>query len=96
MLSSAARSLPARSARILQYAHNLKIAKCSVPSVHSGIARQARNSSTVPAYEDHIPLNWFENAFLAVGSGIVLLRDPYRAGSSLIYAGFMIQMLSVQ
>ncbi|EJD07098.1 ubiquinone biosynthesis protein COQ4, mitochondrial [Fomitiporia mediterranea MF3/22] len=38
-----------------------------------------RHASARPAYEGHTPLNWFENAFLAVGSGIVLLTDPARA-----------------
>lgn len=38
-----------------------------------------RYSSTKPAYDGHTPLNWFENAFLAVGSGVVLLTNPNRA-----------------
>src|ERR1700761_3886208 len=33
-----------------------------------------------PAYPGHIPLNWFENAFLAVGSGLMSLADPRRGG----------------
>ncbi|THH08930.1 hypothetical protein EW145_g2375 [Phellinidium pouzarii] len=42
--------------------------------------RHRRYESTkAAAYDGHIPLNWFENAFLAVGSGIVLLTDPRRA-----------------
>ncbi|KAK2460262.1 hypothetical protein APHAL10511_007651 [Amanita phalloides] len=31
-----------------------------------------------PAYEGHIPLNRFENAFLAVGSAVMSLVDPKR------------------
>ncbi|THU89667.1 coenzyme Q biosynthesis Coq4 [Dendrothele bispora CBS 962.96] len=38
-----------------------------------------RLSSTKPAYPGHIPLNAFENAFLAVGSAVMSLADPYRA-----------------
>lgn len=34
-----------------------------------------------PAYPGHIPLNWFENAFLAVGSGVVSLLNPRRGGT---------------
>ena len=34
-----------------------------------------------PAYEGHIPLNSFENAFLAVGSGVMSFLDPYRGGT---------------
>jgi len=34
--------------------------------------------STAPAYEGHIPLNWFENAFLAAGSAVMALADPRR------------------
>jgi ubiquinone biosynthesis protein COQ4 len=33
-----------------------------------------------PAYDGHIPLNWFENAFLAVGSAVMSLVDPRRGG----------------
>ncbi|KIK66884.1 hypothetical protein GYMLUDRAFT_157414 [Collybiopsis luxurians FD-317 M1] len=32
-----------------------------------------------PAYPGHVPLNSFENAFLAVGSAVMSLLDPYRA-----------------
>lgn len=39
-----------------------------------------RDVSTKPAYEGHVPLNALENAFLAVGSGLVLLTNPNRAG----------------
>ncbi|CAA7269530.1 unnamed protein product [Cyclocybe aegerita] len=31
-----------------------------------------------PAYDGHIPLNWFENALLAVGSAVVSLTNPRR------------------
>jgi len=34
-----------------------------------------------PAYDGHIPLNWAENAFLAVGSAVMSLLDPRRAGA---------------
>jgi ubiquinone biosynthesis protein COQ4 len=40
----------------------------------------ARSLHTNPAYEGHIPLNWFENAFLAVGSAAMSLADPRRGG----------------
>lgn len=40
----------------------------------------ARNLNTTPAYPGHIPLNWFENAFLAVGSAVMSLADPRRGG----------------
>ncbi|KAI5117373.1 hypothetical protein M0805_004363 [Coniferiporia weirii] len=43
----------------------------------SGVQR--RRIGSKPAYDGHTPLNWFENAFLAVGSGVVLLTNPYRA-----------------
>ena len=35
---------------------------------------------TKPLYDGHIPLNWFENAFLAVGSAVMSLVDPRRGG----------------
>jgi len=40
-----------------------------------------RSINTTPAYEGHIPLNWFENAFLAVGSAVMSLVDPRRGGA---------------
>ena len=42
----------------------------------------AQFSNNQPAYEGHIPLNWFENAFLAVGSAVMSLVDPRRGGNS--------------
>jgi ubiquinone biosynthesis protein COQ4 len=42
--------------------------------------RHARSVKTEPAYPGHIPLNWFENAFLAAGSAFMSLADPRRAG----------------
>ena len=41
----------------------------------------ARSINTPPAYEGHIPVNWFENAFLAVGSAVMSLVDPRRGGA---------------
>ncbi|KAJ8088528.1 Ubiquinone biosynthesis protein [Marasmius tenuissimus] len=37
-----------------------------------------RRSITKPAYPGHVPLNWFENAFLAAGSAVMALMDPKR------------------
>lgn len=42
----------------------------------------ARSLNTEPNYDGHIPLNWFENAFLAVGSAVMSLADPRRGGTS--------------
>ena len=42
--------------------------------------RNTRSVSTGPAYPGHIHLNWFENAFLFAGSGLMALMDPYRGG----------------
>ena len=44
---------------------------------------QMRSKSTQPAYEGHIPLNTFESAFLAVGSGLMALMNPRRGGALL-------------
>ncbi|KAI0306210.1 coenzyme Q biosynthesis protein Coq4-domain-containing protein [Multifurca ochricompacta] len=41
--------------------------------------RHTRSVKTEPAYPEHIPLNSFENAFLAVGSAFMSLADPRRA-----------------
>ena len=45
-------------------------------------AGYARTINT-PAYEGHIPVNWFENAFLAVGSAVMSLVDPRRGGAEI-------------
>ena len=42
---------------------------------------QQRRVADKPSYEGHIPLNWFENAFLAVGSAVMSLADPRRGGT---------------
>ncbi|KAF9533963.1 ubiquinone biosynthesis protein COQ4, mitochondrial [Crepidotus variabilis] len=39
---------------------------------------RARPMHTKPAYQGHIPLNWFENTLLAAGSAIMSLVDPRR------------------
>ncbi|KAH0586505.1 Ubiquinone biosynthesis protein [Termitomyces sp. 'cryptogamus'] len=49
----------------------------------------ARSSSTAPAYEGHLPLNWFQNAVLAVGSAFMSLADPRRGGK---YPQFNVRM----
>ncbi|KAG6909233.1 Ubiquinone biosynthesis protein [Tephrocybe rancida] len=41
-------------------------------------ASRPRFSSTTPAYDGHIPLNWFENTVMAVGSAVMSLADPRR------------------
>ncbi|KDQ53259.1 hypothetical protein JAAARDRAFT_210179 [Jaapia argillacea MUCL 33604] len=39
---------------------------------------QFKFTTTAPAYPGHIPLKWFESAFLAVGSAAMSLADPRR------------------
>ena len=59
-------------------AHNSAI---SIPkATASRKAQQTRSVGNKPAYEGHIPLNSFENAFLAVGSAFMSLADPRRGG----------------
>ena len=70
--------------------HNLsRSTQRTLPSaVSSTLRRNARprfsgytRSINTPAYEGHIPINWFENAFLAVGSAVMSLVDPRRGGA---------------
>lgn len=49
------------------------------------LREQVRSKSTQPAYEGHIPLNTFESAFLAVGSGLMALMNPRRGGAFVSY-----------
>ncbi len=58
----------------------LPLTVLTVPVLHHPIPRHTRSVKTEPAYPGHIPLNWFENAFLAVGSAFMSLADPRRAG----------------
>ncbi|KAI0787599.1 coenzyme Q biosynthesis protein Coq4-domain-containing protein [Fomes fomentarius] len=41
-------------------------------------ARQSRTITTQPAYEGHVPLNWFEHGFLTLGSAFMALANPRR------------------
>lgn len=49
------------------------------PALSSTAIPRCRFINT-PAYEGHIPLNWFETALLTVGSAVVSLTDPRRGG----------------
>ncbi|KAF8646199.1 hypothetical protein AX16_007341 [Volvariella volvacea WC 439] len=49
------------------------------PSSHLGSLHHfARRHASTPAYDGHVPLSWFENAFLAVGSAVMSLANPRR------------------
>lgn len=51
-------------------------------ALRSNVFKLSARYVTKPAYEEHIPLNWAENAFLAVGSAVMSLVDPRRGGST--------------
>ena len=50
---------------------------------HKNVLATRSIGSKVPAYEGHIPLNWFETGVLAVGSAFMSLADPRRGGEFL-------------
>ncbi|KAH8824565.1 ubiquinone biosynthesis protein Coq4 [Flagelloscypha sp. PMI_526] len=50
------------------------------PFLYLQTSPNSRRYLSAPAYPGHIPLNWFENAVLAVGSGVMSLADPRRGG----------------
>jgi hypothetical protein len=58
----------------------LPLTVLTAPILHRHSPRHIRSVKTEPAYPEHIPLNWFENAFLAAGSAFMSLADPRRAG----------------
>ncbi|EIN10073.1 ubiquinone biosynthesis protein COQ4 mitochondrial [Punctularia strigosozonata HHB-11173 SS5] len=60
------------AASLLQCQH--RISGCSASTSN----RRHLATRPEPAYPGHIPLNWAENAFLAVGSAVMSLADPYR------------------
>ncbi|KAJ7814443.1 ubiquinone biosynthesis protein COQ4, mitochondrial [Mycena olivaceomarginata] len=45
---------------------------------HKNVISTRSMGSKAPAYEGHIPLGWFENGVLAVGSALMSLADPRR------------------
>ena len=59
---------------------SLPLTVLTAPILHRLSPRHTRSVKSEPAYPGHIPLNSFENAFLAVGSAFMSLADPRRAG----------------
>jgi hypothetical protein len=47
-------------------------------------AAQHRRLRSSIAYEGHVPLSTFERAFLAFGSAVAALNNPYRHGQALL------------
>jgi len=70
-MASCMRNLSRSTQRTLSSAFSSTLCQNARPA---GYAR----SINTPAYEGHIPVNWFENAFLAVGSAVMSLVDPRR------------------
>ncbi|KAI0052321.1 Coq4-domain-containing protein [Auriscalpium vulgare] len=66
-------SLPTISRRALSTHFRIYAA-----STGAAFRHQTRSLKTTPAYPGHVPLNWFENAFLAAGSAFMALADPRR------------------
>lgn len=61
----------------------LRVAKArpfAIPARSLATVRPDIPQRPEPAYPGHIPLNWLENAFLAVGSGLMSLANPRRGG----------------
>ena len=60
----------------------LRLGRNTQPIARSfGNVSRTRSVITTPAYEGHIPLGWFENGFLALGSAVMSLVDPRRGGA---------------
>ena len=78
---SAQRTLISHVSRVFPLASQTSILCPKIRSRFSENVGYARSINTVPAYEGHIPLNWFENAFLAAGSAVMSLVDPRRGGA---------------
>jgi ubiquinone biosynthesis protein COQ4 len=72
-------SLLAAATRFRTPRHTLRLIGLSASTLSRGSPRFIK---TEPAYPGHIPLNWFENAFLAAGSALMSLADPRRAGKN--------------
>jgi hypothetical protein len=74
-------SLVTAATRFRTPRHTLRLAGLSASPLNCASPRHTRHIKTEPAYPGHIPLNFFENAFLAAGSGLMSLADPRRAGA---------------
>ncbi|KAH9047062.1 coenzyme Q biosynthesis protein Coq4-domain-containing protein [Lactarius hengduanensis] len=72
-------SLLAAATRFRTPRHTLRLVGLSAQNLSRDSPRHTRHIKTEPAYPGHIPLNWFENAFLAAGSAFMSLADPRRA-----------------
>jgi hypothetical protein len=64
-----------------------------VSAVRIGSVAFSQRGKAFPAYEGHVPLNWAENAFMAVGSALAALADPRRGGKFSFSFFFISQML---
>ena len=53
----------------------------AVSHVLASNALQRRLSSTQPLYPGHVPLNWFEHAFMLAGASYMALTAPARHGT---------------
>ncbi|KAG8762246.1 Ubiquinone biosynthesis protein [Ceratobasidium sp. 428] len=74
----------------------------SLPAKRVSVARLrpalvTHRRRTAPAYDGHIPLNWAENAFMAVGSALTALVDPRRGGklASTIFFSVDVDFLNI-
>jgi len=72
------RSLPSSLVSFSRFATPNCAWSAATGIIQSQRPRHVRSVNTKPAYEGHIPLNFFENAVLAVGSAVMSLADPRR------------------
>lgn len=75
-----AMSLVASSLRASQQTAR-RLATVSAASRVLSSRGQNRGVKTQPAYEGHVPLNWFEASFLTLGSAFMSLANPRRGGA---------------
>ncbi len=75
-------TLLATATRFRTPRHTLRLVGLSASTLRRDTPCHARHIKTEPAYPGHIPLNWFENTFLAAGSALMSFTDPRRAGKS--------------
>lgn len=81
----------------------LRVSRCAarslatLPSINAALPHhthapwQTRSASNQPAYEGHVPLNWFEHGFLTLGSAFMALANPRRGGTSLWHVQGMVR-----
>jgi ubiquinone biosynthesis protein COQ4 len=68
---------------VLQAPKNVFARTVARPATVAGI--QTRFKSSQPNYPGHVPLNWFEHAFMFAGASYMSFMHPARGGTDFVH-----------